>query len=86
MFQKLFLEHPRQVGETYFGHMRAAASFGAHMMLGGIACMIHGLLPTFFMKTGSSTVRRLYGRMQPRADRISQASMPAPQFLPEYEI
>ncbi|AUW58336.1 hypothetical protein C1T17_09705 [Sphingobium sp. SCG-1] len=86
MFQKLFLEHPRHVGESYLGHMHTAASFGARMMLGGVACMIHGLLPTLFVKTGSSTVRQLYSKMQPRAERASQASMPLPQFLPEYEI
>lgn len=86
MFQKLFLEHPRNVGETYLGHMHTAGSFGIRMVFGGVACMIHGLFPTLFVKTGSSTVRNLYGQMQPRAERASQASRPAPQFLPEYEI
>lgn len=86
MFQRLFLDHPRHVGESYVGHLHTASSFGIRMIAGGIGCMIHGLLPAAFVKTGSNTVRKLYGEMQPRSERASKAVMPAPQFLPEYEI
>ncbi|CAH0350479.1 MAG: DUF6356 family protein [Pseudomonadota bacterium] len=86
MFQTFFLDHPRRVGETYWGHAHTAGSFGVRMVIGGVACMIHGLLPAFFVKTGSTTVRNLYGEMQPRSERASRAEMPPLQFLPEYEI
>ncbi len=85
MFQSFFLDHPRRVGETYWGHAHTASSFGARMVIGGVACMIHGLLPNVFVKTGGTTVRKLYGEMQPRSERAA-GIVPPPQFLPEYEI
>jgi Family of unknown function (DUF6356) len=58
-----FVEHPASVGETYTQHLRSAWSFSLGMLVGGIACFIHGLLPFFFVTTGSSMVRRLHDRM-----------------------
>jgi hypothetical protein len=63
MFNRLFLDHPRSVGETYFGHQRQAMAFGARMFVGAIACFLHGIVPAAFTKTGSRTVSRLYDRM-----------------------
>ena len=59
----LFKDHPRSMGETYLEHLRRAFSFGATMMMAGIACMLHGLLPVIFPTTGSRAVTRLYDRM-----------------------
>ncbi len=60
---KLFTEHPRAVGETYLEHMGMAGGFGARMILGGLACLVHGLLPFLFTKTGSRAITELHGRM-----------------------
>lgn len=60
---KLFTEHPASVGETYGEHLVMASSFGLRMILGGIACLIHGLLPFLFVKTGSLQVATLHDRM-----------------------
>ncbi|MDX3908779.1 MAG: DUF6356 family protein [Sphingobium sp.] len=86
MIERYFLDHPRAVGETYGGHLKTAGFFGLRMVGGGIACMIHGLLPALFVKTGSSTVRNLYAQMQPRSERAAMSQIPPPNFLPEYEI
>jgi hypothetical protein len=59
----LFADHPRSVGETYFGHMGSAFSFGWRMLIAGIACLLHGLFPFLFVKTGSTTVRHLHDEM-----------------------
>ena len=53
---KLFTEHPASVGETYGEHLVMASGFGFRMILGGMACLIHGLLPFLFVKTGSSQI------------------------------
>ncbi|MDE2516656.1 MAG: hypothetical protein KGL12_11570 [Rhodospirillales bacterium] len=58
-----FTEHPASVGESYVEHLRVASSFGGAMLLGGVACLLHGLLPFLFTRTGSTTVARLYQRM-----------------------
>ena len=58
-----FTKHPHSVDETYGEHFKVATSFGSAMILGGLACMVHAVLPFFCTTTGSSTVRRLYERM-----------------------
>jgi hypothetical protein len=63
MFNRLFLDHPRSVGESYFGHQRQAMAFGARMLVGAIACFLHGIVPAVFTQTGSRTVSTLHERM-----------------------
>jgi Family of unknown function (DUF6356) len=59
----LFTDHPASIGETYGQHLRHASGFGLRMILGGCACLIHGLLPFLFVKTGSRQIRSLHDRM-----------------------
>ena len=66
MIAKLFTDHPRAIGETYGGHARTAFSFGCRMMLGGLACMVHAILPGLFVKTASRTVVQLDAEMRGR--------------------
>jgi hypothetical protein len=61
--RKLFSDHPRSVGESYCQHMLSAFSFGWRMIAAGFACMLHGLFPFLFVKTGSATVRHLHDAM-----------------------
>jgi hypothetical protein len=63
MFNWLFLDHPRSVGDSYFGQQRQAMAFGARMFVGAIACFLHGIVPAAFAQTGSRTVSTLYDRM-----------------------
>ena len=63
MFDRLFLAHPRSVGENYFEHQRTALSFAMPLLGASLACFVHAFLPTCFERTGSETVKRLYGRM-----------------------
>ncbi|MDF1790869.1 MAG: DUF6356 family protein [Thalassobaculaceae bacterium] len=60
---RLFTQHPESVGETYVEHFGMASGFGARMILGGFACMVHGVLPFLFTKTGSRIITDLHGRM-----------------------
>ena len=59
----LFTRHPQEIGESYGEHFRAAGLFGLRMIGGGIACVVHALVPALFVTTGSGTVARLYGQM-----------------------
>lgn len=61
--RRLLTEHPASVGETYLEHMAHASGFGLSMILAGIACLVHALIPGWFVSTGSSTIRRLHDRM-----------------------
>ena len=69
-------EHLREVGETYPQHLKKATGFGAAMLAGGIACLLHGLLPFLFVKTGSDCIRRLHGGMV--ENRIKRPAAQAP--------
>lgn len=59
----LFTDHPASVGETYVQHMGSASFFGSRMILAGLACMLHGLLPFLFTSTGRRTIEMLHERM-----------------------
>jgi hypothetical protein len=63
MLRSLFQTHPASVGETYFEHLKSALGFGLGMIGGGMACMVHALLPFLFTSTGSRTIARLHDRM-----------------------
>ncbi len=63
MIEKVFLQHPRSVDEGYFEHMGVAFSFGGRLILVGLACMVHALVPALFVKTASSKVAELYDCM-----------------------
>jgi hypothetical protein len=59
----LFTEHPASVGETYSEHLVRASSFGWRMVFAGFACMLHGILPFLFVRTGSRTIAELNEQM-----------------------
>jgi hypothetical protein len=61
-----FVEHPHAVGETYGEHAAAAAGFGGLLILAGLACLVHALLPWTFEATASGLVVRLHNRMAQR--------------------
>jgi len=73
---RLFAEHPQSVGETYFQHLLAAGTFGLRMMLGGLACLVHGVLPFLFVRTGSNCISDLHQRMVAR-QRLAQPPIAA---------
>lgn len=60
---KLFTTHPKEVGETYTEHFATASSFGVPMIITGFACLLHGIFPFLFEKTGSNLVGSLHDRM-----------------------
>lgn len=61
--ERLFTEHPESVGETYWQHLAHAAGFGVRMVLGGLCCLAHALLPFLFVTTGSRMIASLHDRM-----------------------
>ena len=60
---RIFTDHPASVGESYAEHLVTASSFGLRMILAGLACIVHALLPILFVKTGSAQITVLHDRM-----------------------
>lgn len=63
MIRRLFLDHPETVGESYGEHFGVASRFGFRLVRGGVACMIHAILPAAFKSAGSDTVRELHDQL-----------------------
>ena len=51
--------HLEAANETYFQHMRFAATVGAMAIAAGLACLIHALVPALCTRTCSLTIGRL---------------------------
>jgi hypothetical protein len=66
MFVRWFLDHPRSVNETYFQHMAVAARVGGMMIAGGLAALVHAVVPEWHKHTGSRMIRRLNAELQGR--------------------
>lgn len=69
-----FTDHPSSVNETYFQHMAMAFGFGGRMLLGGLACLVHGIFPWLCLTRGSDTIRGLHHRRGAGSRRIRLAT------------
>lgn len=78
MIKRAFTEHPDSVGESYAEHMGMAFGFGAKMVLSGLACLIHGIFPFLFKRTGRECIEDLHHRMVTHRDR----RIPADSAMP----
>jgi len=87
---RLMTEHPSAVGESYLEHLVFATRFGASMILGGLACCLHGVLPFLCTSSGSRTVLELHGRIRSRGRGVphstSQHAAAVPPATAEYVI
>ena len=59
MYNRLFVDHPRSVDESYTDHFRVAGSFGVAMIWGGMKALVHAIIPGLCITSGSDTVKRL---------------------------
>lgn len=62
----LFTQHPQSVDETYFEHMRFAASFAGWLALAACTAFVHAILPCMFEKTSGQIITKLYNRIHSR--------------------
>ncbi len=74
--KNIFTDHPKSIGETYFQHLYFASKFGAGMVIGGAACLMHAIFPFAFKNTGSNFLLRMAHdficRMPASDDRIQR--------------
>ena len=53
-------EHLNEVNENYLQHMRIAFKIGFIILVTGVFCLTHGLIPSLFNKTGSNQFAKMY--------------------------
>jgi hypothetical protein len=75
--QNWFKDHPASVGETYFQHMGSAFGFAGRLLGASVACLLHGLFPFMFTRTGSSAVKRLHEDMIAARQRQGRGEPPS---------
>ena len=74
--------HLNSCEESYFKHMQFASRTGATMIIAGLACMAHGILPGLFETTGSRAIKSLAARFTHRgAPPGKNSTPPTPRFL-----
>ncbi len=66
MINRIFLEHPAKVDESFFQHMAFALKFSGKLFLAGGAAMVHAFMPCLFEKTASTIIAELYARTHNR--------------------
>lgn len=72
MILKAFTQHPASVGETYGQHLRQASGFGGRLIIAGLACLLHGVFPFLFVKTGSRQIVHLHDKMVTNRSKIPE--------------
>ena len=73
---RLFTSHPSSINESYREHFAHAAAFSMRMIAGGIACLIHSILPFVYVDTASSCIKRLHATMVARQRSAESAVVP----------
>ncbi len=66
MIQRLFVDHPRSVGEGYFAHMCASLAVGGRLLAAAAGCVVHAIVPGWCTTTGSTAILKLHGEIYPR--------------------
>lgn len=79
MLDRLLFAHPRKVGENYVEHAGIASRFGATMIVGGLKCLAHAILPAIFERSASDCVAKLHGELERRRHAAGDA-------FPDYVI
>ncbi len=66
-YERLFVEHPREVGESYFEHFGHSAGYGLRVLKIAGYCFVHALIPGVFKTAASSAICRLADELDDRA-------------------
>ena len=64
MLDRLFMEHPRSLGLSWFKHGAGALKIGTKLIGAGCAALVHGLIPGLFTDTAGRTVTETYNYIQ----------------------
>lgn len=71
----LFVDHPREVGETYLEHAGVATRMGWRLARLSGCAFVHAVAPGLHKTTVSSTIKRMADDMGYRAEIAREARM-----------
>jgi hypothetical protein len=64
MLGRLFTDHPRALGLTWYKHGTGAVKIGFKLISAGLAALVHGIVPGWFTDTAGRTVTETYFYIQ----------------------
>jgi len=67
LLSRLFLMHPRSLGESYFKHLRAAFRLSLILGSAAVAAFVHALVPGIFHTTARRRIAQLHKELQSRS-------------------
>ncbi len=66
MFARLFIDHPRAVGESYFEHLAASLGVAGRLASAALKCLVHAVVPGLCKTAGSDAILKLHAEVAPR--------------------
>ena len=63
LVNRIFVDHPKSVDESYFQHMAFAGWFASRLFLAGIAAGIHAVIPCLCETTASRMIGEMNARL-----------------------
>jgi Family of unknown function (DUF6356) len=76
---RVFLSHPRTVGETYPEHGAFALRFASRLLLAGTAALIHAVVPCLCETTASRIILGMHAEIVARRAAANRPQ-PSPPF------
>jgi hypothetical protein len=59
LFNRLFVEHPSEVGESYLHHMGASSSYGWRLFKASMCAFCHAIVPGLHKTSASDCVKEM---------------------------
>lgn len=75
LLNRLFVEHPREVGEGYFQHMGAALGFSLRLARLSATALLHAVVPGVCKTTVSDEIKCMARTMSGRAEEARECRM-----------
>ena len=66
IWQRIFVDHPKSVDQTYIQHMCVAGWFFSRLLAASCVALIHAMIPCLFEKTAGRMIEEMYARITTR--------------------
>jgi uncharacterized protein DUF6356 len=80
ILDRVFLAHPRTVGESYLEHNAFALRIATRLLLAGSAALVHSIIPCLCETTASRIILAMNADIVARRAKANQPQAVAPLF------
>ncbi|HJR23213.1 MAG TPA: DUF6356 family protein [Dongiaceae bacterium] len=80
ILDRLFLAHPRTVGESYLEHCAFAFRIGSRLLMAGSAALVHAVAPCLCETTASRIILAMNADIVARRARANRGQTAEPLF------